>query len=434
MLGEYGSRSSMICRRIGLSKGESAMFGLGVALFAAGLLLSVALHEFGHFYPARKFGVRVSQFMVGFGPTIFSRRRGETEYGIKAIPLGGYVRIIGMIPPRPEIKRGPFKNLINQARATAMADLQEQDQGRAFYQLHPAKKLVVMLGGPIMNLLIAVILLFIALVIVGTPQPTTKVDAVITCLPAETTSTGECASSAVTSPAARAGLLPNDEIVAIDGEGFSNWDQLVDRIDQAAGQRIDLTVRRAGSELDLVVQVANISTNDELDGYLGFTPVVELARQSPVVVFEYVGRVGVATAELILDLPQRLANIVATAAGAQPRDLDGPISIVGVGVISGDVATQDAPASWRLLDFLMLLASVNLALFFFNLLPILPLDGGHVAGATFEWLRRGTRSRHAKDAADIAKLMPAAYVFAIALLTFSVLLIYVDLVAPIRLN
>ena len=87
-------------------------------LFAVGLLASVAIHEFGHFYPARKFGVRVSQFMVGFGPTLFSRKRGETEFGIKAIPLGGYVRIIGMLPPKPELTRGPFKNLINQTRST----------------------------------------------------------------------------------------------------------------------------------------------------------------------------------------------------------------------------------------------------------------------------------------------------------------------------
>lgn len=410
------------------------MFTLGVVLFAVGLLLSVALHEFGHFYPARKFGVRVSQFMVGFGPTLFSRKLGETEYGFKAIPLGGYVRIIGMIPPRPAINRGPFKNLINQSRETALADLTPADSNRAFYQLHPAKKLVVMLGGPIMNLVIATVLLFISLVLIGTPQPTTKIDSIITCLPTEISESGECASSAITSPAAKAGLRPGDQIVSVGASQTNNWDQLVAAIDAAAGERVDLAFVRDGNLESVSIEVADVATDQNPDGYLGFVPNVELVRQSPVTVGEFIGRVGSATFELIIDLPARVSNVVATAIGAEPRDLDGPISIVGVSVISGDVAAQNLPASWRLLDFLMLLASVNLALFFFNLLPILPLDGGHVAGALYEWVRRKTGSKRAQEAVDIAKLMPIAYVFAMLLIGFSLLLIYVDLVAPIRLN
>lgn len=419
---------------MGSIKGDCRVFGFGVVTFVIGLLISVALHEFGHFYPARKFGVRVSQFMVGFGPTLFSRRRGETEYGIKAIPLGGYVRIIGMIPPRPQIRRGPFRNIINQTRETAMAELTDNDQGRVFYQLHPAKKLIVMLGGPLMNLAVAIVLLFISLVLIGTPQPTTKVDTVINCLPSELNAAGECPSGAITSPAAKAGLAVGDEIVSINANPTQDWDALVAAIDGAAGQRISMEINRADSTLFLTATVADISTETQVDGYLGFSPAVQLTRQSPLAVVEVIGQVGLATLQLIMDLPARLSNIVATAVGAEPRDLDGPISIVGVSVISGDVVAQESPAAWRILDFLMLLASVNLALFFFNLLPILPLDGGHVAGALFEWGRRKTKSKRAAEAVDIAKLMPAAYVFAILLLSFSLLLIYVDLVAPIRLN
>lgn len=410
------------------------MFSLGVVLFALGLLLSVAIHEFGHFYPARKFGVRVSQFMVGFGPTLFSRKRGETEYGLKALPLGGYVRIIGMIPPRAPITRGPFKKMINDARDTSNKELMQSDEGRTFYQLHPAKKLVVMLGGPVMNLVTAMVLLFIALVLIGTPQPTTKVSEVINCLPAETTDLGECKSSAITSPAAKAGLEVGDELLAIDGVEVSNWSEISNQIDNSAGSTVVVNVLRADSKISLIVTVANLSVSDGKDGYLGFRPEINLTRQSPVVIGVFVWDVAKATANLIINLPARMANIFATAIGAEPRDVDGPISIVGVSVISGDVAAQEAPASWRILDFLVLLASVNLALFFFNLLPILPLDGGHVAGATYEWIRRGTKSKRAQDAVDIAKLMPAAYLFAIVLLSFSLLLIYVDLVAPIRLN
>ena len=130
----------------------------------------------------------------------------------------------------------------------------------------------------------------------------------------------------------------------------------------------------------------------------------------------------------------RVSNLVATAVGSQPRDLDGPISIIGVSVISGDLVAQQAPATWRLLDFIVLLASVNLALFFFNLLPILPLDGGHVAGALYEWGKHKLRIGRAAEPVDTAKLMPVAYLFAFVLLGFSLLLIYVDLIAPIRLN
>jgi membrane-associated protease RseP (regulator of RpoE activity) len=410
------------------------VFTLGVLLFAAGLVLSVAIHEFGHFYPARKFGVRVSQFMVGFGPTLFSRQRGETEYGFKAIPLGGYVRIIGMLPPRADLRRGPFKNLINQARATSMADLQPSDVGRAFYQLHPAKKLVVMLGGPVMNLVTAVGLLFIAFVLIGTPQPTTKVSTIINCLPTEISNSDDCNPGAPLSPAAKAKLQAGDQIVAINNRQLASWDELVAAIDGSAGRQIRLTILRGEIASTISVDVADISTSGVRDGYLGFTPKVELEKQSPIEIANFIGRVGSATATLLTELPTRMSNLVATAIGAQPRDLEGPISVVGVSVISGDLATQDAPAVWRLLDFIVLLASVNLALFFFNLLPILPLDGGHVASAIYEWGRRKTKGKRADQPVDTAKLMPLAYLFAMVLLGFSLLLIYVDLIAPIRLN
>ena len=236
-------------------------------LFAVGLLASVAIHEFGHFYPARKFGVRVSQFMVGFGPTLFSRKRGETEFGIKAIPLGGYVRIIGMLPPKPELTRGPFKNLINQTRSTSMADIRESDSGRTFYQLHPAKKLVVMLGGPVMNLVTAVVLLFIAFVLIGTPQPTTKVAEVINCLPTAITQSNSCEADAELSPAAKIKLQPADQILAIDNIATDDWDQLVSAIDAAAGQRVVLKLLRGEFTSSVSVEVADISTAGKQDGY-----------------------------------------------------------------------------------------------------------------------------------------------------------------------
>ena len=154
------------------------LFVLGVLVVVIGVALSIALHEIGHLVPAKKFGVKVTQYMVGFGPTIWSRRRGETEYGIKAIPLGGYVRMIGMLPPRPgdapgelrTLSTGRFSQMVDQARADSMEEVRPGDEDRVFYKLSPGKKIIIMLGGPIMNLVIAAVLLTGVITIYGLPQ------------------------------------------------------------------------------------------------------------------------------------------------------------------------------------------------------------------------------------------------------------------------
>ena len=131
-------------------------FILGVLFMATGIAVSIALHEVGHLVPAKRFGVRVTQYMVGFGPTMWSRRRGETEYGVKAIPLGGYIRMIGMFPPRkgddPGTVRvsstGRFSQLVDEARAASLEEVRPGDENRVFYKLSVPKKVIVMLGGP----------------------------------------------------------------------------------------------------------------------------------------------------------------------------------------------------------------------------------------------------------------------------------------------
>ena len=143
------------------------LYALGVVIFVVGLLLSIALHEIGHMVPAKKFGVKVTQYMVGFGPTLWSRKRGDTEYGFKSIPLGGYIRMIGMVPPRADGKRSRWPRRMSSAiedfRQVSRAEVQPGDEPRQFYRLTPGKKMIVMLGGPCMNLFIYLVLTVIIL-------------------------------------------------------------------------------------------------------------------------------------------------------------------------------------------------------------------------------------------------------------------------------
>ena len=171
------------------------LYTLGVLAFAFGLLASIALHELGHMVPAKAFGVRVTQYMVGFGPTLWSKQRGETEYGVKGIPLGGYIRMIGMIPPRQDGTRSRWPRRLAQLtedfRATSRADVQFADDAREFYRLPPWKKIIIMVGGPSMNLLIYLVLTVILLTSVGLPLTTNRVGSIERCvLPANVTAPG----------------------------------------------------------------------------------------------------------------------------------------------------------------------------------------------------------------------------------------------------
>src|SRR5688572_6855482 len=202
---------------------------VGVVVLAFGVAASIALHEVGHLVPAKRFGVRVTQYMVGFGPTLWSRRRGETEYGVKAIPLGGYIRMIGMFPPRqgqdPGTVRvsstGRFSQLVDEARAASLEEVRPGDEDRVFYKLTVPKKVIVMLGGPVMNLLIGVVLLTILVTVhgVATPQPGAEVAAVSQCVaPVTQAATTTSCEGLPSTPALAAGLRPGDRFVSIAGQ------------------------------------------------------------------------------------------------------------------------------------------------------------------------------------------------------------------------
>ncbi|MER7071198.1 site-2 protease family protein [Terrabacter sp. NPDC000476] len=445
------------------------LFFLGVLVVVVGVALSIALHEIGHLVPAKKFGVKVTQYMVGFGPTIWSRRRGETEYGIKAIPLGGYVRMVGMLPPRPgdkpgelrTLSTGRFSQMVDQARADSMEEIQPGDEDRVFYKLSPGKKIVIMLGGPLMNLVIATVLITGAITIFGLPQVVPRVGLLSTCVPTTTPTLAVpqpvCKPGDPVAPAKAAGLQEKDLIVSIDGRAVSSWDQVTAAIRDSKGRDMSWVVKRGDQQVPITITPAVIerATFDDQGnpvakdgkpvlspmGFAGITPRRELVTTPLAQAPKFVWDRTVDTASIIVKIPQKMAGVVQAAFGSGERDPNGPISVVGVGRIGGEVAALDIPAdeggSWLKLEQLVLLiASLNLALFVFNLVPLLPLDGGHVAGAAWEAVKKGwarLRNRPDPGFVDVAKGLPVAYAMSLVLITMSVLLIYADIVKPINI-
>jgi membrane-associated protease RseP (regulator of RpoE activity) len=423
----------------------------GVLVFFLGVMASIALHEVGHLLPAKRFGVRVTQYMVGFGPTVWSRQRGETEYGFKAIPLGGYIRMVGMFPPRRNREgelvyaassTGPFQSMIEDARRSSVQEIADGEEHRAFYQLPVRKKLVIMLGGPTMNLVLAVLLFAMALSVVGVPQLTTKVSAVAECV--QTSLDVECTLDDPQAPAAAAGIQEGDVIVALDGQEPQSWDQLVEWVRARPGDQVELTIERGDEVVVVPVTVATAKVPDLDDdtktvtaGYLGLSPSIEQVRQPITSVPGEVWSFAVLSGRAVLSIPSKMVDVWQAAFSGEDRAVDGPVSLVGVGRFSAEVAEDEASLRWKAGSMLAILASLNMALFLFNLIPLLPLDGGHVAGALYEGGRRKWASwRHRPDPGpvDVARMLPVAYTVAILLIGMSGLLIYADIVKPIRLG
>lgn len=429
------------------------LYTLGVLLFAVGIAASIGLHEVGHLAPAKKFGVKVTQYFVGFGRTIWSVRRGETEYGLKAIPLGGYVKLVGMFPPHegddPTMVRksntGLFTQVVSDARVAEYELVEEADRDRLFYKLPWWKKLVVMAGGPTVNLLIAFTLFGGVFMLHGVAVPTRTLAVVTECVVPASEQGRACTPDDPPTPAVEAGLLPGDEIVGFNGVEVSDWEELT-------------TLIRANTDGDAVIEyvrdgdrrtaTTNTTVNSVVDlddrsafveaGFLGVSPTTRLERQGPVFVVQQMGTYTWETVKALGQLPVRLYDVGKTVLGLQERDPESPMSVVGAGRVAGEISSnQEAPGLDRFISLLMLLAGVNLFLGMFNFVPLLPLDGGHIAGALYEGARRGwarLRGRPDPGYVDVAKLLPVAYAMAMVLVVMSVLLIYADIVAPVRLG
>ncbi|MET9257138.1 M50 family metallopeptidase [Streptomyces sp. NPDC048182] len=430
------------------------MFILGIVVFAVGLLISIAWHELGHLSTAKLFGIRVPQYMVGFGPTIFSRKKGETEYGVKAIPFGGYIRMIGMFPPGPDGRlearsTSPWRGMIEDARSAAFEELQPGDDKRLFYTRKPWKRVIVMFAGPFMNLILAVALFLTVLMGFGIAQQTTTVSSVSKCVISQSENRDDCRKGDAPSPAAAAGLKAGDKILSFDGVRTDDWDRLSDLIRAKPGAEVPIVVQRDGGQVTLHAKIATnqVAKKDSHGqivqgqyvsaGFLGFGAATGVVKQDFGESVTWMGdRIGDAVDSLAA-LPGKIPALWDAAFGDGPREPDSPMGVVGAARVGGEITTLDIPPTQQLAMFVMLIAGFNLSLFLFNMLPLLPLDGGHIAGALWESLRRAfARVLRRPDPGpfDVAKLMPVAYVVAGVFVCFTLLVLVADVVNPVKIT
>ncbi|QBI55627.1 M50 family metallopeptidase [Streptomonospora litoralis] len=444
---------------------------LGIVLFFLGLLFSIAWHELGHLSTAKMFGIRCTQYMVGFGKTLWSRKWGDTEYGVKLVPLGGYVRLVGMIPPaaKPRQTSGKpmsrWRAMVEDAREANSVELEPGDEDRQFYQRAPWKRIIVMVAGPAMNLILAIVLFTIIMMGIGLPQNTNTVGTVAQCvLPADSTRT-DCPADAPPTPASQAGLEPGDEIVGLAGEPTPDWYAVNVAIREHIGPT-QMTIERDGETRTLTVDLienqvvardgegdivyergpdGEIVTDDqgyrvpatESAGFLGITFAQERRPLTVAESAETMWGSVVGVAQALVELPSKVDDVFGAAFLGEERGVDSPVGIVGASRIGGEVLSQPIPLTDRVVFLVNMLAGVNLFLFAFNMVPILPLDGGHIFGALWESLRRRLARlfrRPDPGPFDVAQLMPVAYLVVACFVVFSLMLLVADVVNPVRLT
>jgi membrane-associated protease RseP (regulator of RpoE activity) len=449
---------------------DALQYAIGFVLFFAGILVSIGLHEFGHLIPAKKFGGKVTQYFIGFGPTVWSKQVGETEYGVKAIPLGGYVKIVGMLPPEAEeladsitydadgqqvtrvrkSNTGMFTQLISDARAAEWELVKPEDTDRLFYKMPWWKKVVVMAGGPSVNILIAFFLFSAVFGTYGNASDetvTTTIDEVQPCIVPPDEAGRVCTDDEIRTqptPAWEAGLKPGDKIVSFNGVKVDSWDQVQQLIRDNGNREAEIVVDRDGTlkPIDTKTTVTPRIIDEDADpvrvGFLGVRPDAYPTTGGPLYTVERMGGMTVDVVKALGTLPVKVFDVGRAIFGLQDRDPQGPVSIVGGGRLAGEVASHDeSSVTDKLVFFTMLIAGFNFFIGMFNFVPLLPLDGGHIASALWEALRRRLarlRGRPDPGYVDAAKLLPVAYVVASAMLVMGIVLIVGDLVVPVHLE
>ena len=398
-------------------------FILGIVAFALCIAVSIALHEAGHMLTAKAFGMRVRRFFVGFGPKVVSVKKGETEYGIAALPFGGFCDIAGM---------------------TAMDPLTPEEEPHAMYRKPWWQRVAVMSGGIVMNLFLGFMVLYLLAVSSGIPNPyadRTPTVGEVSCTSdqVDATTVADCTGPG---PAGEAGVRPGDQILAIDGQEMRTFVEIREYVLTRPGQTVTLDVERAGERMLIDVPVASVTrltpegTSFEA-GAIGVSnaPVEDAVKRfGPVEAVPATARVSgemlSASVKGIIAFPGKVPGVVASIFGAE-RDVEGPISVVGASRAGGELVER---SMWTV--FFFLLVSLNFFLALFNLIPLPPLDGGHIAVVLYETIRdrlRAMRGLPAGGPVNYQKLAPVTYAMAALLLGVGVLVIIADVVNPVRL-
>jgi membrane-associated protease RseP (regulator of RpoE activity) len=414
------------------------LYWLGVAAFALAILISVSLHELGHMITAKRFGMKVTKYFVGFGPTIFSFQRGETEYGLKAIPLGGFCKIVGMTPQDD--------------------DVAPADQSRAMWRFPVWKRTVVMSAGSITHFLLALVATWFAAIFIGLPNPAIPADAAGQFKSAAMIEVGQCVQVVVSQqqctpgvgtdqvgPAAAAGLKTGDVITKVGNTPVDNYGQLTGAIRAAKpgptpfeytrnGQPGKATVKLVAAQRAPLDNPEGPVTQVAVAGIGWTTNLPVTVKSNPVEAFGATGDFSwtlvKGTFSALGRIPDKVPALWHSITGAE-RDPNTPISVVGASRLGGEAIAAGLPQV-----FLMIFISLNVFIGIFNLLPLLPVDGGHIAIAWYErvrswiyaWLHKPDPGR-----VDYYKLMPFTYAVILIGGAFTLLTITADVINPITI-
>ncbi|NDH80561.1 MAG: RIP metalloprotease [Actinobacteria bacterium] len=391
---------------------------IGVLAFVIALLLSVMIHEFGHYITAKRYGMRVSEFFLGFGKRIWSFTRGETEFGIKAIPAGGYCRIEGM---------------------SATDEMPPGEESRAFFKASSGRKLIVLGAGSFLHFVLGFIILLIIFAGIGTSKPTTTISEISACVPRINAA---CTESDPKSPALLSGLQAGDVITSLNGVPVNNWAKDVEIIRNSAGKEILIEIERNGQVQTISVIAATRVVDGKEYGFLGIVNGYELVRDAPftsiknsaIVSWDFIS----GAVKAIISLPSKIPALWGATVSGADRDPNGLVGIVGVAQVTGQAASSEGlSTSERIQTFLLIIASLNFFVGVFNLLPILPLDGGHMAVAIADEVRAivaRIRGRARPEGINVNKLAPFTMVVFVLLAALTVLLLAADIINPIQVN
>ena len=416
-------------------------FWIGVLLFALGILVSVCLHEAGHLVTAKRFGMKATQYFAGFGPTLWSFRRGETEYGLKAIPAGGFVKILGMTPLEDK--------------------LPAEDEHRAFWRKPVWQRTVVLVAGSATHFVLAAAIFFVMAFTTGLPNPAALsfeafeaepvVGEVTDCVvPGYDLAPGgetlrDCRADDPVGPAKAAGLRPGDRFLSIGGSPVRTYGDVVEAVRTSPPGPVRVVYERDGERRTATADLVSTQRPPagESTGALETVSAIGVSVALPRPTLEYgvvaavpasvwyVGQTVEQTFEAIARFPAKVPKLLDAIAGEQ-RDAETPISVVGASRIGGEAAELGLP-----IVFLALLGGLNVFIGVFNLFPLLPLDGGHVAIIWFEKVRSwwaARRGRPDPGRVDYNKLVPVTYLVLLVFGGLTLLTLTADIVNPIRLG